>query len=67
MVDCVFSSITETLKNKGRIVLVGLGPFKVEKRKPRKGKILQTEEGNKIKAEWGPKSIAGKDLKVAVK
>ncbi len=32
-VDCVFSCITETLKNKGRIVLAGFGTFKVKERK----------------------------------
>ena len=67
MVDCVFSCITGTLKNKGRIVLAGFGTFKVAKRKARTGKTPRTGEGTKIKAEWGPKSIAGKDLKVAVK
>lgn len=66
-VDCVFSCITETSKNKGRIVLAGFGTFKVGKRKARKGKTPRTGEETKIKAEWGPKSIPGKDLKDAVK
>lgn len=37
-VDCVFSCITETLKNKGRIVLAGFGTFKVKKKKGLKRK-----------------------------
>ncbi|MBW1679745.1 MAG: HU family DNA-binding protein [Deltaproteobacteria bacterium] len=66
-VDCVFSCITETSKNKGRIVLAGFGTFKVEKRKARKGKTPRTGEEIKIKAKWVRKFISGKDLKNALR
>ena len=35
-VDCVFDSITKALKKKGEVALVGLGTFKVAKRKVRR-------------------------------
>ena len=67
MVDCIFSSITETLKNKGRVALAGFGTFRAEKRKARKGRNPRVGEENKIKAKWVRKLISGKDLKDAVK
>ena len=36
-VDCVFSSITNALKKKQKVTLIGFGTFKVDKRKARKG------------------------------
>ena len=36
-VDCVFASITEALKKKDKVMLVGFGTFKVQKRKARLG------------------------------
>ncbi len=32
-VECVFDSITKTLKEKGEVTLVGFGSFKVSKKK----------------------------------
>ena len=65
-VDCVFSSITQALKKKGAVTLVGFGTFKVDKRKARTGRNPQTGEEIKIKAKNVPKFVAGKALKDAV-
>ena len=65
-VDCVFDSITKTLKKKGDVTLVGFGTFKVAKRKARKGRNPRTGEEIKIKAANVPKFTAGKALKDAV-
>ena len=65
-VDCLFSAITQTLKKKGAVTLVGFGTFKVDKRKARKGRNPQTGEEIKIKAKNVPKFVAGKALKDAV-
>ena len=66
-VDCVFDSITKSLKKKGTVTLVGFGTFKVDKRKARKGRNPQTGEEIKIKAKKVPKFVAGKALKDAIK
>jgi len=66
-VDCIFSTITNTLKKKKTVTLVGFGTFKVNKRKARKGVNPQTGEKLKIKAKKVPKFIPGKALKDAVK
>lgn len=66
-VDCVFASITKTLKKKGTAAFAGFGTFKVDKRKARKGRNPQTGETIKIKAKKVPKFVAGKALKEAVK
>jgi DNA-binding protein HU-beta len=65
-VDCVFTSIAQTLKKKGAVTLVGFGTFKVDKRKARTGRNPQTGEEIKIKAKNVPKFVAGKALKDAV-
>jgi nucleoid DNA-binding protein len=65
-VDCVFASITQALKKKGAVTLVGFGTFKVDKRKARTGRNPQTGEEIKIKAKNVPKFVAGKALKDAV-
>jgi nucleoid DNA-binding protein len=65
-VDCVFASITQALKKKGAVTLVGFGTFKVDKRKARTGRNPQTGEEIKIKAKNVPKFVAGKALKEAV-
>ena len=66
-VDCIFSTITKTLKKKKNVTLVGFGTFKVSKRKARKGRNPQTGEAIKIKASKVPKFVPGKALKDAVK
>jgi len=65
-VDCIFTSITQALKKKGAVTLVGFGTFKVSKRKARKGRNPQTGEEIKIKAKNVPRFLAGKALKDAV-
>jgi len=65
-VDCIFSSITQALKKKGTVTLVGFGTFKVSKRKARKGRNPQTGEEIKIKGKNVPRFLAGKALKDAV-
>ena len=65
-VDCVFASITQALKKKGAVTLVGFGTFKVDKRKARTGRNPQTGEEIKIKAKNVPKFVSGKALKDAV-
>jgi DNA-binding protein HU-beta len=66
-VDCIFSTITKTLKNNKPVTLVGFGTFKVNKRKARKGRNPATGEEIKITAKKVPKFVAGKALKDAVK
>jgi nucleoid DNA-binding protein len=66
-VDCVFSSITKSLKKGDTVTLVGFGTFKVMKRKARKGRNPQTGEEIKIKAAKAPKFTPGKALKETVK
>jgi DNA-binding protein HU-beta len=65
-VDCIFDSITKTLKKKGTVTLVGFGTFNVNKMKARTGRNPQTGEAIKIKAKNAPKFLAGKALKDAV-
>lgn len=67
VVDCIFGTITKTLKKKGTVTLVGFGTFKVNKMKARTGRNPQTGEAIKIKAKKVPKFVAGKALKDAVK
>ncbi len=66
-VDCVFSSITESLSEKETVTLVGFGTFKTAERKARKGRNPQTGKEIDIPARNVPKFIPGKALKDAVK
>jgi nucleoid DNA-binding protein len=65
-VDCVFSSIINSLKKNDAVTLVGFGTFKVQKREARKGRNPATGEEIQIKAKNVPKFTAGKALKEAV-
>ena len=65
-VDCIFETITNALKNKDKVALIGFGTFKVYKRKARKGRNPQTGEEIEIKAKNIPKFVPGKALKDAV-
>ena len=65
-VDCIFSTITESLKNEDAVTVVGFGTFKVDRRKARKGRNPQTGEEIDIKAKNVPKFVPGKALKDAV-
>jgi nucleoid DNA-binding protein len=65
-VECVFDSITKTLKKKGQAAIAGFGTFKVSKRKARAGRNPQTGAEIKIAAKSVPKFTAGKSLKGSV-
>ncbi len=66
VVDCVFSSITNALKQMDTVTLIGFGTFKVSNRKARAGRNPQTGEMITIKAMKAPRFVAGKALKDAV-
>ncbi len=65
-VDCVISTITDTLKKGEDVTLIGFGTFKVADRKARKGRNPQTGKEIQIKAKKVPKFSPGKNLKDAV-
>jgi DNA-binding protein HU-beta len=65
-VDCVFSTISKSLKKNNPVTVAGFGTFKVANRKARKGRNPQTGEEIKIKASKAPKLVAGKALKNAL-
>ena len=65
-VECVLSTITDTLKKQEPITLVGFGTFKVDDRKARTGRNPRTGEPIEIKAKKVPKFVAGKGLKDAI-
>jgi nucleoid DNA-binding protein len=66
-VDCVFSTIKNTLKNRETIQISGFGSFKAAIRLARKGRNPQTGEEIDIEAKMVPKFVSGKALKDAVK
>ena len=66
-VDCVFSTITQALKKKDPVTLIGFGTFKVGQRKARTGRNPQTGAEIKISAKKVAKFVPGKALKDAVK
>ena len=65
-VDCVFSTITNALKKKDAVTLIGFGTFKVAQRNARKGRNPQTGQEMTIKAKKVPRFVAGTALKDAV-
>ena len=65
-VACVFSSITQALKEDDSVMLIGFGTFKVQKREARKGRNPATGEEIQIKAKRVPKFAPGKALKDTV-
>ncbi len=66
-VDCVLTSIKNTLKKKKDVSLAGFGSFKVVKRKARKGRNPATGETIKIKAKSVPKFVPSKAMKDMIK
>ncbi len=66
-VDCILSSIKDSLTNKEVVQIAGFGSFKVVKREARKGRNPQTGAEIDIPARTVPKFVAGKSLKAAVK
>jgi DNA-binding protein HU-beta len=65
-VDCVFETITGTLKGGDDVRLVGFGSFNVVARKASVGRNPRTGESIQIPASNQPKFKAGKGLKDAV-
>ncbi|MCG6552657.1 MAG: HU family DNA-binding protein [Candidatus Magnetominusculus sp. LBB02] len=66
VVNTVFDSISNALKNGERVILVGFGTFVVSERKAKKGRNPKTGEATDIPAGKVPKFRAGKALKDAV-
>lgn len=58
--------VTEEMKNKGKVQLVGFGTFETTERAARTGRNPQTGEAIEIKASTAPKFKAGKALKDAI-
>ena len=65
-VDCVLSTIVETLGKNETVQIVGFGTFKVNKRKAREGRNPQTGETMQIEEKMVPKFVPGKAMKDAV-
>ena len=59
-------TVTEELKNGGKVQLVGFGTFEISERAARTGRNPQTGETIEIKASKAPKFKAGKALKDTV-
>lgn len=66
VVDSVFSSITQALKNEVAVTIIGFGTFKVYRRAARMGRNPKTGAEIEIKARNVPKFIPGKALKTAL-
>lgn len=66
-VDATFGTITEALKQGGKVQITGFGTFAVTKRKKRTGINPQTKEKINIPAKKAPKFTPGKTLKEVVK
>ncbi len=64
--DATLQTITEGLKKRQSVSLVGFGTFTTAERKARKGRNPQTKKEIKIPAKMVPKFRAGKALKAAV-
>ncbi len=67
VVDCVFSSIIDSLKRNEPVQLIGFGSFKTAKREARIGRNPQTGAEIKIEARMVPKFVPAKALKEIVK
>ncbi|MUK89692.1 DNA-binding protein [Ornithinibacillus sp. L9] len=67
VVDAVFESISESLKNGDKVQLIGFGNFEVRERSARTGRNPQTGEEIQIAASKVPAFKPGKALKEAVK
>lgn len=61
--NAIIEIISEALKNKEKVQLVGFGSFETRKRASRKGRNPRTKEEIKIPASTVPAFRAGKALK----
>ncbi|RAL24550.1 HU family DNA-binding protein [Thermoflavimicrobium daqui] len=66
VVDTVFQSIADALKNGEKVTLIGFGNFEVRERAARSGRNPQTGEKIHIEASKVPSFKPGKQLKEAV-
>ena len=67
LVDLVFNTITNELKNGGGVSITGFGVFAVKQRKEREARNPRTGEAVHVPAMKAPKFRAGKGLKEAVR
>ncbi len=65
-INAVLSTITDTLADGEKVVLVGFGTFEVRQRAARKGRNPSTKEEIHIPASKAPVFKAGKNLKERV-
>lgn len=63
IVNRIFSDITDTLKNGGRVELRGFGTFSLRHRKPRTGRNPRTGETVLVEGKSVPFFKSGKELK----
>ena len=66
VVECIMTSVADTLKKDDKLVLIGFGTFSVSKRAARKGRNPQTGKTIDIQAKNVPKFKAGSKLVEAV-
>lgn len=67
IVDLVFDTIVNTLKNGEEVAISGFGSFTAKERKARKARNPKTGEMVDVPAMRAPKFKAGKNLKEAVR
>ena len=67
LVDLVFDTITNELKNGGEVIISGFGAFTAKQRKEREARNPRTGEKVHVPAMRTPKFRAGKALKEAVR
>ncbi|MGM9941026.1 MAG: HU family DNA-binding protein [Bulleidia sp.] len=67
LVDCVFTTIAEALKEGTKVDITGFGKFEVKTRAPRTGINPQTKESIEIPATKVPGFKASKSLKDLVR
>lgn len=66
VLDSFVDAVTKTLKNGGKVTLVGFGTFSVSKRSERNGRNPQTGELIKINEKKVAKFKAGKELSAKI-
>lgn len=66
VLDSFVDNVTKTLKEGGKVTLVGFGSFSVSTRIERNGRNPQTGESIKIKAKKVAKFKAGKELSTRI-
>lgn len=66
VLDSFVNTVTGTLKEGGKVTLVGFGTFSVSKRIERNGRNPQTGQMIKIKAKKVAKFKAGKELSARI-